>query len=101
MKKAVPIKFTQCGLNHPIEKDLWMKKIDSFDRSVRRSNFRFKIHVLRLNNIQVGLIDSHRKLPLDKLNDLEAVNLPVKADGLDESVSRGVSGYVFIREKTS
>ncbi|MFH1675876.1 MAG: hypothetical protein ABIC40_02540 [bacterium] len=101
MKKAVPVKFNPSNLNNPIERELWMKKIDSFDRGVRRSNFRFKIHVLRLNNIQVGLIDTNRKLPLDRLNDLDPVNRPEKADGLDESMSRGVSGYVLIREKAS
>ncbi|HDS29708.1 MAG TPA: hypothetical protein ENN67_01555 [Firmicutes bacterium] len=62
MRKAVPVPSRPRSNPESQERDSWQKAIDSFDRSVRRSNFRFKTHCLRLDHALIGCIDSSRTL---------------------------------------
>lgn len=56
------------------ELEEWEQKIDNFDRSVRRSNKKFREHCVRINHETVKNISGDRSLPGYKiLNNLSSV----------------------------
>lgn len=67
MRKAEPKKNKTAN---PKNKPFWERKIESFDRSVRRSNRRWRLHILNLDTNLVGLISNDGRIPLDLLNRL-------------------------------
>lgn len=74
MKKAEPSptrprqsRFTQMAAE-------WERKIAAFDRAVRRSNYRFKTHVVRLDPAWVEFIAADRTINFERLNDLPPVS---------------------------
>lgn len=74
MKKACPIPSRPRSARLNAETEVWRIRLASFDRSVRRSNRRFKTRCVRLDTLLVDLIDSRRRIPLSRLNRADEIH---------------------------
>ena len=70
MKKAVPRPMRPRTSTHILSREIWLRKIDSFDRQVRRQNKRHRDTVVFIDANTTSIIFSDRSVPLSRLNRL-------------------------------
>ena len=73
MKTAVPSLTRPNFSNKAHTRDEWERRIDNYDRTIRRRNKRFRKHVVRIDHHAVGLISSDHSIPYSFLNGLDPV----------------------------
>ena len=70
MKKAIPRRSRPRRVVCEPVAAPWGRQLAAFDRRVRRSNHRWKTHIIRLDSTLVNLIANDRTIGIDQLNRL-------------------------------